>query len=191
MTSLRFLRLIGADDAVKESLRDLIEAHGDEEAWKKAVLEILLPAYTDLLGDLDIDTATSAELDERFRNAGATGSVLIKASRFFLKLLEEAEMTYSPHFKSAKAARIPTTSRKKPRRARRPDKQGEDNKGASRDESNKTPEGMIEFPIHFGPSKPTGKIQVPKSMNETDMAMFKAMVAAVEAYAAQQSKGGD
>ncbi len=179
--ALRFFSLINGGGQVTAELKRLVSAVGTPD-WKEAVEETMLPAYGPILGDLDIGKATPKELRERFtENTTAEGSVLVKAIRFYLKTLEEAEQSYSPHFGRTRQARG-ATRRSPAKRARRAEPPAPTNgdgmcQGAS---------GQISFPIHLR-GKPSGAIVVPKNFDESDCEMLDAIVTMVKIYAKQNA----
>lgn len=102
MSALKFLGLVDASGNVRDSLKKLVAAHGTE-AWKSALAAVIDPAYSSIVEDLDLASATPGMLDDKFRrNSKATGQVLDKAVRFYLAALEKMERPVSPHFKARK-----------------------------------------------------------------------------------------
>lgn len=102
MSALKFLGLIDANGKVREPLKKLVAAQGTEN-WKTALAAVLDPAYADIIGDLDLQTATPAMLEECFRVRGkATGQVLEKSVRFYLAALAQIERPISPLLSSRK-----------------------------------------------------------------------------------------
>jgi hypothetical protein len=113
MSALRFLGLVDQSGTPQESLRRLVAAYGTER-WKEVFGDLVDEAYADIVGDLDLTTATRSMLDDRFRkNSKAAGQVLDKAARFYLGALEKMQRPVSPHFKVRKARTV--ESRKSPR----------------------------------------------------------------------------
>ena len=104
-------------------MKSLVAAFGTE-GWKEAVCSYVFEKFSSLTGDVDIDTGTFQQLREQFKEAsGLESSALDKALRFYLAALDEAELTYSPHFKARgvrSSARGPAAPR--PRRARTAEK---------------------------------------------------------------------
>lgn len=96
MSALKFLGLIEANGKVREPLKKLVAAQGTEQ-WKSALASVVEPAYAEVIGDLDLLTATPAMLEECFRVRGkATGQVLEKSVRFYLAALAQMEQPISP-----------------------------------------------------------------------------------------------
>lgn len=101
-SALKFLGLVDQSGVPQDSLRNLVAAY-DTDHFKQVWGEIIDRAYADIVGDLDLTTATRSTLDERFRkNSKAAGQVLDKAARFYLAALERTQRPVSPHFKVRK-----------------------------------------------------------------------------------------
>ncbi|HEY3657142.1 MAG TPA: DUF5343 domain-containing protein [Steroidobacteraceae bacterium] len=114
MSALRFLGLVDPSGTPQDSLRKLVAAY-DTDRWKEVFGELVDRAYADIIGDLDLTTATRSMLDDRFRkNSKTAGQVLDKAARFYLGALEKMQRPISPHFKVRKAR---TVAPRKPSRA--------------------------------------------------------------------------
>lgn len=70
-----------------------LELHlGDSVAKRSPTLELTIKsAYADILGDLDIATATDKRVRDLFKDAGGVeGSMLARAVRFYIKAAREA-----------------------------------------------------------------------------------------------------
>jgi hypothetical protein len=79
----------------------------DTDRWKDVFGDLVDRAYADIIGDLDLSTATRSMLDDRFRaNSKVAGQVLDKATRFYLGALEKMQRSISPHFKVRKARAV-------------------------------------------------------------------------------------
>jgi Family of unknown function (DUF5343) len=106
MSALRFLGLVDQSGTPQDSLRKLVAAY-DTDRWKDVLGDLIDRAYADIIGDLDLTTATRSMLDDRFRkNSKAAGQVLDKAARFYLGALEKMQRPVSPHFKVRKARTV-------------------------------------------------------------------------------------
>jgi Family of unknown function (DUF5343) len=106
MSALRFLGLVDQSGTPQDSLRKLVAAY-DTDRWKDVFGDLVDRAYADIIGDLDLTTATRNMLDDRFRkNSKAAGQVLDKAARFYLGALEKMQRPVSPHFKLRKARAV-------------------------------------------------------------------------------------
>jgi hypothetical protein len=178
-SALKFLGLTNGNGRVEPGFVELIAAYQTPQ-WPSAVKETVLPAYASIIGDLPIERATAKQLDDRFReNCGISGQMLDKAVRFYLHALKAAEAKYSRYWSLRKETR-------KESRKRTP-KEKKVGKPSDAHERGRVDHGaqMIEFPLHFG-DKPTGKISVPTTMDEDDMALFDATVAVIKAYATRK-----
>src|SRR5206468_344350 len=103
MSALKFLNLIGPGGEATERLRSLVKAIGTA-TWKEAIADMVSFAYSSVVGGLDIDTASSKQLNDRFRERGnVDGQMLAKSVRFYIKALREAGLNFSPHFKVRQA----------------------------------------------------------------------------------------
>src|SRR5207302_5689286 len=80
-----------------DELRDLVTALDDTAAWNDSLSDLIFNTYRSILGDLNIDTATSKQLSEKFRAIGAEGQMLQKCEAFFTSALADAGITISPH----------------------------------------------------------------------------------------------
>ena len=118
LTSLKFLGLIEDDCSVTGGLKSLVDSklEGDA-AFRAAMKDLSASAYASVLGEVDILLMTPRQLADRFREAGADGSTLVKAIRFYLSLLDASGVPYPKHF--SQSARSATPNGKKPE-VRRP-----------------------------------------------------------------------
>jgi hypothetical protein len=126
MSGMRYLGLIDASGVVQKKLRNLVTAWGTPK-WKDSLQEELLPAYQEVTNDLDLDSGTQAQLYEAFRTRGnVDGQMLEKAVRFYLALLTECGLAYSPHFKSRTIRKPGTKKRTKKKNSRQQHRNGDD-----------------------------------------------------------------
>lgn len=104
MSCLRFLNLIGPNGTVTDKFRELIKSY-KTEVWQESIKNVIFEAYHTVIGDVDLDTGTDAQLVTAFRQRGnVDGQVLDKSKRFFLSAMNESGVTYSPHFGTRKPA---------------------------------------------------------------------------------------
>jgi len=149
--ALRFLQLIEeTSESTTPAMRRLVEASKDEESWRTELRSVISAAYAEVLGDLDLEGGTQAQLDAALRERGnVKGSSLTKASRFYQSAAEEAGVQLSPFFTKA-SRRSPTNGsgqqrRTKPiRKKRRAEPRLE------------LPEGVRKYPIPM----PSGTLEV-------------------------------
>jgi len=183
MSCLKFLGLIDGGGNVSESLRRLVKAYGTE-SWKETLSEVIFEAYGEIMTEIDLDSATSAQLDERFRTAaGLEGQMLEKAVRFYLAALDESGTTYSPHFKVRKFSGDSARKKARPRSSTKTT----DPSGETPDEVNTASlpgTAKFSFPI---PGKSMATIIVPRELEEEDWDMVDAMVRAYVGRRKQQS----
>lgn len=113
MSCLKFLKLTGSDGAVTDTFRTLIKSYKTDK-WADVLSETIFASYHEVIGDVDLDNGTDAQLDNAFRQRGGVdGQVLDKAKRFYLAALTESGTKYSPHFGMRKPyAKRATPSRK-------------------------------------------------------------------------------
>jgi len=175
MSSLKFLGLLEQNGKVRQPLRDLVDAHGTE-GWKVALRQVVVPAYKDIIGDLDLKTATPSMLETRFRDVGkASGQVLEKAVRFYLAALAAIEEPISPLLKARKPRSTPAI--RKPNRAIRGRAQGTNNGSDDDDELNDDadaapPVGMKKLQLPL-PGKASVTFIVPADLTADDWAFLK------------------
>jgi hypothetical protein len=187
MIALRFLSLVGNGGEPTQRLKDLASAWGDEKQWPDTLTDVVCDAYSNVIGQVDLDHATAAELLEAFRERGGGGaSVAEKAVRFYLKSLDDSKQTYSPHFKARrKSSRRPGGQRQRDAG----DPGGGLNRREEQDQQREeTPAGFLVIPIPFHNKKP-GKIFVPDNLEVNDISMVDAAVAMLKVWAAGKSNG--
>jgi hypothetical protein len=145
MSALRFLGLIEQGGKVLPPLKALVEAHGGE-SYPTILGHVIDKAYANIIGDLNLTTATPAMLEAQFRDRGkVNGQVLEKAVRFYLGALERMKRPISPHFKLRK---IRLTNSRKVRTKADTSKDHSDIDDADSDDLS-IPEGMqrLELPL--------------------------------------------
>ena len=170
-SALRFLGLIDKAGTVLQPLNRLVESYGTDQ-WKACLGEIISPAYIDIIDGLDINSATSGQLEGKFRDNGKVeGQMVEKAVRFYLAVLDEAGIAKSPHFKTRRARAA--NGRKSGRRVSA-------NRQRSNDEETRLLSGhnagteRFQIPI---PRKPPATISVPRDLTTDDWEMLKEILA--------------
>ena len=104
--ALSFLKLTDSDGAPTDALRGLVGKHGDHEAWKAALRDVVLKAYEPVISDLSLENGTADQLWKCFReNGNVRGSTLSRAVRFYLAALGAAGVKHSRYFKAPTRAR--------------------------------------------------------------------------------------
>lgn len=101
--ALRFFGLVqDPDDATTERFERTVKAI-ETSQWPDILAEFA-EDYATVLGGVDLERGTRANLEEAFRSkGGVTGSALRKAIRVYLAVLDGAKLKYSPYFKKGKA----------------------------------------------------------------------------------------
>jgi Family of unknown function (DUF5343) len=108
--ALRFFDLIEADGKPKESLTRLVNSEGAER--KKLLKEMTVRAYSFVFNsDLDLNAATSKQVEELFGEHGVQGETARKAISLFLLFTKETEIKLSPHLKVPRTRRGGTRRR--------------------------------------------------------------------------------
>lgn len=120
MASLRFLTLIDDNGIPTPRLKTLIFSQGPQRM--DFLKQIAFDAYKPILGSIDTDKATYAQLDECFHNLyQLTGDVSRKCIKFFIELASESNITLSPFMvkkqKRSKSGIAVSNSKKNPKKA--------------------------------------------------------------------------
>lgn len=97
IAALKFLGLIDEVGIPQDNLHKIVELEKGERA--QAYQQALRSAYSFLLKDLDIERATTRQVEERFKDIGLSTDTVRKAVNFFLLAAKDAEMKVSPHIK--------------------------------------------------------------------------------------------
>jgi len=114
--TLLFLGLIKASNEPTEELEKLINAEGEN---RRALLrEIIRRSYQPVLEGLDLERATSGQLQEHFRECGADGDIGRKCLSFLLAIAKDAEMPLSPNLLGKSRVGAPRKPGPRPRSLR-------------------------------------------------------------------------
>lgn len=94
MSALRFFDLVDGK-APAPALKKLAQSEGDErkELWKT----MFTKAYTPIIGDLDLTTATAGMLHDKFRAQDLTGETVNKCFSFFVAGAQDAGLPLAKH----------------------------------------------------------------------------------------------
>lgn len=112
MATIKYFDLIEADGTPKGALSKLVESEGDER--KKLFAEMVKRSYAFVFkSDLDLQKATTSQVEELFTAEGVTGETRRKAFSFFLALCKDSDIKLSSHIKVPKG--VPGTRRQKTR----------------------------------------------------------------------------
>jgi hypothetical protein len=181
LATLRFLGLIAEDGTVTDDLRRLVNAVGLPEQWKEVLADMLYPPYSNILGDLDLNSGTAQQLVERFRTIGKLdGSALRKAVAFFLAANASAGLTMSPHFITRgmrTGAVMGTRPRNKPNGQSGKPKNASngDSRGDTRHKPPPLAEGMMRLPFVI-PLKGESAVDIPQNITDAEWGMIDSYV---------------
>lgn len=180
LATLKFLHLIDHAGQVTDRMQKLIKSFGGEKRWHEELGEIICDAYVPIVGELDLDNGTFKQLRDAFKkNGNVDGQVLGKAIRFYLRALEEAGITFSPHFRPPRGALSNGKQPKKTRARKKANKgvdRGQADSGGAPTED-ECPEGCISIPLYM-PGKVKGVIYVPEDLDEADCDMIDSILRA-------------
>lgn len=185
MSALAFLALTKPGGEVTESLRELVQTKGDPPKRKTVLASILNAAYSKIIKDLDVGSATAKQVNDAFRTSGADGTTLEESIRFYVKARKEAGLPVSKYVSARKVAGASAKpAEKNGGKTRAVDGAGNPSPpitpaGVTEagDEERGVPEGMMSLPIHF-PKKPVGRILIHDDLIEADVAMVTAILTA-------------
>jgi hypothetical protein len=169
IVAMKYLGLIEEDGKRTDRLIRLRNAYGTPD-WQPALTETFYDAYRPLIGGLDLESASYAQLADQFRRQGAEGAVLQKCLAFFVAAARAADLTISPHILNRPRAR--------PERRGRPKKATEevtfsDSVQTVTEQAGGT--ARFSFPI---PGKPAVTMFLPVELDGPDWEMVDAMVRA-------------
>jgi hypothetical protein len=103
LLAIRFLGLIEENGKTTDRLEDIATAKG---ALRQRLLrDTIGRAYRGILSGLNLEQATSGQLQEQFKNAGASGVTLRKCIAFFRSAIDDAGIPHSQYAGKRKAGR--------------------------------------------------------------------------------------
>lgn len=108
LLAIRFLGLTEETGNTKERLEDIASATGPLR--QKLLRETIERAYRGVLADLNLEHASSDQLQEQFKRTGASGVTLRKCTAFFRAAIEDAGIPHSQYAGKRKPGR-PTGSK--------------------------------------------------------------------------------
>jgi hypothetical protein len=179
--TLKSLGLIDVQGNTSQKLKELVEAY-DTNQWPEILKKYVLPVYNDLVGSIDLKTATRKQIDDLF--ADATPDMKEKHIRFFLSVNREAGITYSPYLKIRRRGLSKRTSKTTPKGN---DFGGQANPPLSGPTGEQTPAGMYDLPIPITSDKPSF-IRIPLNVTCAQSAMVKAVLPVIDAMAKQNEE---
>jgi hypothetical protein len=111
MAALRYLGLVTPHSVTTEKLAALVNSEGVE--FSRALAITLKEGYPFLFHDFDLLRATTGQMEEAFRKAGASGETIRKCVAFFLSAAKAASLPVSPHIKTSSVSRAPSNKAKR------------------------------------------------------------------------------
>ena len=183
MSGLKFLGYVDDERRATNTYRQLVEASRDTEQFKSKLLEVLNSKYEPIIGDLNLQSGTIAELEKAFKSYGVPpGQMLTKTIRFYLKALNECGVQVSTHITKAKP------------RAPRITRFGKNGKHPPPPPPNfrphivdgEVPHGFERMPV---PGVPHAFIQYPMDLTEAQCGLLDAVTVMLRAYAKTHSGG--
>lgn len=110
MAALRYLGLVTAHSVTTVQLASLVNSEGAE--YERILTTILKEGYPFLFGgEFDLMRATTGQMEEAFRKAGASGETIRKCVAFFLAAAKSASLPVSPYIKTSSVTRAPRIKR--------------------------------------------------------------------------------
>ena len=176
--ALKFLGMVDGNNYTTDKLKAAVKVYGNPQ-WGEEFSQIVVDAYSDLIGDLNLDVATYGQLADRFRAWGAEGQVLQKCIAFYLAATRNIGWTLSPHITSRERPKTERGSRTRARRTAEP------NGKYSTDEIPlAAAAGSVRFSFPI-PEKATASLILPSDLVTDDWEMIDSMV---RAYISRRQK---
>jgi len=178
ISGLRFLGYVDEERRATESFRNLVAA-SKEPAKFQGVLMEAISKYDPIIGNLDMESGTAAEVEKAFKEYGVpVGQMLTKTIRFYIKALQEVGVTVS-HYITKPKPRIPRNGAKKPLKS--------EAKGAATSTPQQhtvVPKGFDRMPV---PGLPNAFIQFPLELTIEQVDLFGAVVNVLRTFAKGKS----
>jgi hypothetical protein len=183
MSGLGFLGYVDEDRKATAEYRELIQAwQTDNTKYQALLFEALSVKYADIIGDVNVQTGTAAELEKAFKSYGVqAGQMLTKTIRFYVKMLAECGIDVSPHILKAKP--------RAPRGTKKTEKQqsgGIASGTAHAPKEHITPKGFERMPV---PGLPDAFVQFPLNLTEAHCDLFDSVVKVLRTFAKGRSGG--
>lgn len=176
LAALRSFELIDEAQRPTDAMRTLVMA--SDEGRKEVFKELFEKGYSFLTGDPDfhLETATTAQLTQKFRDQGMSGSTVTKSIAFFLALAKAADVKVSPHMKAPPAPKSNGKSTKKSAKAVPVQEPGSNvDLPPEVEEGDDEDVERFEIPI---PHKPSVRVIVPRDLDADDWEMLQNMITA-------------
>lgn len=171
MAGLRFLNLIDNNSKPTNKLKQLVDA--SSENYSTALRDVLVESYAFLTkGDLNLEFASGKQVEDKFREQGASGSTITKCVAFFLAAARDAGIKVSSHVRPPKIARIARTNGIRKKQAGK--EQCDEMPDEVEDDADVEIEGADRFQIPI-PGKRNATIIIPKDLTTDDWDMLQTM----------------
>ncbi len=180
IAALKFLGLIEEGGSITHQLPILVNAYG-APSWQEVFGNLLRDAYQGVIGDLRVEIATRAQLDERFRSRGADGEVLQKCVAFYVAAMQSAEAKVSPFILERSRPGRPRGSGGRSRTKRERQNGGIE----TEEETPSVQPGTVRFAFPI-PDKLPVTMFLPADLSIEDWQMVDAMI---QAYIRRREKG--
>ncbi len=170
IAGLKALNLIDDSQRPTETMKRLVAATDEER--QPIYKELFERAYSFVHDDQEfhLATATTAQLSQKFREQGMSGSTVTKGIAFFLTLAKMADVKVSPHLKAPPAPR--TNGKKASKAAPKRDAEPEAEEQVYEEPVDEDVE-RFEIPI---PGKASVRVIVPKDLDADDWEMLQSMI---------------
>jgi hypothetical protein len=171
---LRFLGLIDEERKATTEYRELVQLSKEPAKFKARLLEIVTAKYKPIIGTLNLQHGTAAQIEKAFKEFGVpSGQMLTKTIRFYLKALTECGFKLSPYITARKPRTANPTSKKNETDKSRPQlkKQYLDLSDSMRPDEIAV--GFERLPL---PGMPNSFIQYPTNLTEAHCQILEAMV---------------
>jgi hypothetical protein len=178
ISALKTLGLTDAQGNTTQGLKSLIDAYNTKD-WSEALKKYVLPAYSGIIGNIDLKSVTPKQMDSLFQDTSE--QMKEKYLRFFLTVNKEAGIEYSPHLKIRRRTFTKRTTKTTQK------SENVNNLPPAVPTEDKTPAGMFDQPIPIA-SAERSFIRVPMNITVNQAAMVKAIVAVIEAIAQQNEE---
>jgi hypothetical protein len=179
ISGLRFLGYVDDERRATESYRKLVSSAKEPAKFHELLAEALIK-YDAVVGDLDMEFGTAAELEKAFRDYGVPqGQMLTKTIRFYIKVLQEIGVKVSPHITKPKP-RAPRNGVKKTERGTAKVFQSQSGTEYA------APRGFERMPV---PGLPEAFIQYPLNVTEAYCDLFDAVVKVLRVLAKGRATG--
>lgn len=174
LAALRSFDLVDEAQRPTQMMRDLVVA--PDEQRKGVYKQLFEQGYGALLADQDfhLETATTAQLAQKFRELGMGGSTIAKCIGFFLNLAKAADVKVSPHLKAPAAPR-PMGRKTQKTSAKKDVETDADATAAAEPSAEGDDEDVERFEIPI-PGKPSVRVIVPRNLDGDDWEMLQSMI---------------